>query len=179
MEEDLHLGAADAKRVPKGKGGGLAALGCPAAGACGREGRHAAPWSALSWEEGPRQSAPARRGHTRGGNAEEGRARGRMGPRMHVLAMVGFGCVREREVCGALGPVARLPKKRRSTASWAVERADVQGWRPGGDRRVGAAPGAKEEAPRGNNAGGGERRPAQRLVATIEWEGGNPNLIPC
>lgn len=72
MEEGLRLGAADAKRVPKGKGGGLAALGWPATGACGREGRSAAPWSALSWEEGPRQSASVRRGHTRGGDAEEG-----------------------------------------------------------------------------------------------------------
>lgn len=63
-----------------------------------------------------------------------------MGPRMHALAMVDFGCMHEREGCGVLGPVARLPKKRRSAASWAVETAYVHGWRPDGDRRVGAAP---------------------------------------
>jgi hypothetical protein len=76
-----------------------------------------------------------------------------MGPRMHALAMVGFGCVREREGCRALRPVARLPKKRRSAASWAVERADVQGWRPGGDRRVGAAPGSEGIGSQGQQRG--------------------------
>lgn len=59
-----------------------------------------------------------------------------MGLQMHALAMAGFGCVREREGCAALGPAAQPPKKRRSAASWAVERAEVLGWRPDDSRRV-------------------------------------------